>query len=309
MKALLLQLLVLAYMLLPMVGMTEVQAAAQEEIEQHLYIDPKFISQGLPAIRIDHPGTQSNAEKVVQTKQEQPAPKAEPAQEKVAPAVAQPAQEKIIPIQKQAAQVIPANAGVKLPEQPLEDYRLRSGAKLRIKVFGDDELSGEYNIRPDGKLLFPLIGEVYCHNRTVDDVIKEMEARLDDGYLVDPRISIDITKLGTTRVYVLGEVKRAGLFELEKSHNLLDAIGIAGGFTEKAAKRRVYVSRRGMDDFVMQVNMLDLMKEGFNGANVELQEKDCVYVSSNHKLGFAKFLSAFYSFAASWERIDDVRKE
>lgn len=260
-------------------------AAAQEEIEQHLYIDPKFISQGLPAIRIDHPGTQSNAEKIVQTKQEQPAPKA------------------------QAAQVVPANAGMKLPEQPLEDYRLRSGAKLRIKVFGDDELSGEYNIRPDGKLLFPLIGEVYCHNRTVDDVIKEMEARLDDGYLVDPRISIDITKLGTTRVYVLGEVKRAGLFELEKSHNLLDAIGIAGGFTEKAAKRRVYVSRRGMDDFVMQVNMLDLMKEGFNGANVELQEKDCVYVSSNHKLGFAKFLSAFYSFAAGWERIDDIRKE
>lgn len=56
-------------------------------------------------------------------------------------------------------------------------------------------------------------------------------------YLVRPQVSVNILKLGTTRVYVLGEVKKPGLYELEKSHRVLDALGKAEGFTEKAAKK------------------------------------------------------------------------
>lgn len=288
--------------------------AAENQVEEHLYVDPVFIGKDLPPIRVDHPKTEdsNNYEQYYM-------PNTQSGDKKVANTMTvDQALEQVIP-EKSEKQQSTANAtfdsrpAVSNNEagalEASAEHRLRTGAKLRIKVFGDEELSGEYTVRPDGKILFPLIGNVYCKNRTVDDVVKEMEARLDDGYLVDPRISIDITQLGSTRVYVMGEVRRPGMFELEKSNSLLDAIGAAGGFTEKAAKRKVYVSRRGMDDFVMKVNMLDLMKDGYNGANVELQEKDCVYITSNHKLGFARFMGHFYSVLSGWDKVDDMRKD
>ena len=306
MKKKFLSTLMVGCMLLPL------SAAAEDQVEEHLYVDPTFISKDLPPIRVDHPKTEdsNNSEQYYNPVAQKDNKKArnnmtvDQALQQVAPVKAENQQNMSNSNDNFAAY----NNDATIQGEQVE-HRLRTGAKLRIKVFGDEELSGEYTVRPDGKILFPLIGNVYCKNRTVDDVVKEIEARLDDGYLVDPRVSIDITQLGTTRVYVMGEVRRPGMFELEKSNSLLDAIGAAGGFTEKAAKRKVYVSRRGMDDFVMKVNMLDLMKAGYNGANVELQEKDCVYITSNHKLGFARFMGHFYSVLSGWDKIDDMRKD
>jgi len=194
-------------------------------------------------------------------------------------------------------------------------YRMRSGDNVQLTVFGHEDLSSSggsgtgstFMVRPDGKLGLPLIGDVYCANRTVDDVVNEISTRLAE-YIIDPKVSINITKLGTTRVYVLGEVRNQGKLELDKSHNLLDAIGSAGGFTQKSAKRKVYVLRKGMDKFVTQVDLLDLLRKGNQACNVELEEGDCVYLSSNHKFGFMTLLNTVRSIIAGWDDIDDLRK-
>lgn len=194
------------------------------------------------------------------------------------------------------------------------EYLMRSGDQLQIVVFGHEDLSTRpgvsytpYVVRPDGKLAMPLIGDVNCQNRTVPEVAQEITNRLAE-YIIDPQVTINITKLGTTRVYVLGEVRQQGLYELEKSHKLLDAVARAGGFTQKSTKRRIFVARQGMDKFITQVNLLDLLKNGQQRANIELQEGDCVYISSNHKVGLTQILNAIYSIANTVERIDDVRE-
>lgn len=200
-----------------------------------------------------------------------------------------------------------------LEEDSPEEYRMRSGDQLQIVVYGHEDLSTRpgvsytpYVVRPDGKLAMPLIGDVNCHNRTVPQVTQEITNRL-ARYIIDPQVTVNITKLGTTRVYVLGEVRQQGLYELEKSHTLLDAVARAGGFTQKSAKKKVYVVRKGKNDFVAQVNMTDMLKKGNQLGNLELREGDCVYLSSNHKIGLQAIFNAVYSIANTVERIDDVR--
>lgn len=209
------------------------------------------------------------------------------------------------------AQVNPSHSG--------SSYKMRSGDYVELIVYGHDDISScsttgtggggqPYIVRPDGKLGIPLIGDVYCQNRAVEDVVNEITCRLAE-YIIDPKVSINITKLGTTRVYVLGEVRNQGAHELDKSHNLLDAVAKAGGFTQKSAKRRVYVVRQGLDNFVTEVNMLALLRKGNQSCNIELQEGDSVYISSNHKLGFSQVLGMIYSIINSWDTVDDIRKD
>lgn len=193
------------------------------------------------------------------------------------------------------------------------EYLMRSGDQLQIVVYGHEDLSTKpgvsytpYVVRPDGNLALPLIGDVNCRNKTVPQVAQEITTRLSE-YIIDPQVTINITKLGTTRVYVLGEVKTQGLYELEKSHKLIDAVAKAGGFSQKSAKRKVYVVREGMDNFVTQVNMLDLLKNGMHKNNIELQEGDCVYLSSNHKIGLQAIFNAISSISSTINRIDDLR--
>lgn len=204
------------------------------------------------------------------------------------------------------------------PSHSGSSYKMRSGDNVELIVYGHDDISSRsttgtsggqpYIVRPDGKLGIPLIGDVYCQNRAVDDVVNEITCRLAE-YIIDPKVSINITKLGTTRVYVLGEVRNQGAHELDKSHNLLDAVAKAGGFTQKSAKRRVYVVRRGLDNFVTEVNMLALLRKGNQSCNIELQEGDSVYISSNHKLGFSQVLGMIYSIINAWDSVDDIRKD
>ena len=184
------------------------------------------------------------------------------------------------------------------------EYIMCGGDQLQLTVYNHPDLSSPltsttnpYIVRPDGRLSMPLIGDVDVTGKTVSQVQKEITDRLSE-YIVDPMVTINIAKLGTTRGYVLGEVKRQGLYELEKSHNLLDALAKAEGFTESSAKKKVFVIRRGEQNAFMKVNINALLTKGDTSKNITLQEGDCVYLSSNGKIIFQKdilpFLNAWY---------------
>ena len=76
-------------------------------------------------------------------------------------------------------------------------------------------------------------------------------------YIINPNITVNVAKLGTTRVFVMGEVNRQGMYELTKSHRVLDALGAAGGFTQKAAKKDIYLVRNvGTPEENVQKNLI-----------------------------------------------------
>ena len=173
-------------------------------------------------------------------------------------------------------------------------YMLNGGDVLNIQVFDNPELSSPkeggvetnpYVVRPDGYFAMPLIGDINVNNKSTFDVTNEITARLSE-YLKNPIVTINIMKEGSTRVYVLGEVKRQGLYELNKKHNLLDAISSAGGFTQFSAKKNVFVIRSGSQEPVLKVNVKQRMKGKNPSSNIPLYEGDCVFFTSNGKVDF-----------------------
>jgi len=120
-------------------------------------------------------------------------------------------------------------------------YRLGSGDQLRIIVFGEEELSGEFFLDGSGTVSLPLIGEVPATGKTLQEFRSELEARLSDGYLTDPRVSAEV--LNYRPFYILGEVNSAGEYPYTDGLTVLNAVARAGGFTYRANENTVVIQR------------------------------------------------------------------
>ncbi len=178
-----------------------------------------------------------------------------------------------------------------------EDYIMSPGDQLKIQVDGHPDISSagtdansSYIVRPDGKLDFPLIGEIDTSGKTVHMFSEELKEKL-KKFILNPNISVNISKLGTTRVFVFGEIRKQGMFELTKSHRVLDALGAAGGFTVYSAKKNVFLIRNGEKESVKKLNINDYMRKGDMSQNVVLKEGDCLFLTGNQKLTLKEILT------------------
>ncbi|CQR70547.1 Polysialic acid transport protein KpsD precursor [Sporomusa ovata DSM 2662] len=179
-----------------------------------------------------------------------------------------------------------------------QNYQLGPGDVLEIGVWGYEDLQvKEIAVRPDGMIAFPLVGEVHAAGLTSGE-LNQTITRLLSKYVKNPTVTVNIMKFRTTRVYVLGEVTKPGMYELEKQHNLLDAVGIAGSYTKYAAKKKVFVISKNQTEKPRQANLLRLMEKGDMSQNFELADGDVVYLADNNRIDFARdilpWVSAMY---------------
>jgi polysaccharide export outer membrane protein len=131
------------------------------------------------------------------------------------------------------------------PAWKLEDesYRFYPGDKFRIDVRTAPELSGELTIAPDGRVTLPTIGAFMAAGRSVQD----LQAAVEDIYgneLLDPSLVVTPTDFGSQKIFVGGEVKQPGVFELPGEIDPLQAILLAGGWTEEGKPTKVIIMRR-----------------------------------------------------------------
>lgn len=186
-----------------------------------------------------------------------------------------------------------------------EEYRISPGDVLSIGVYGYEELQVKaLVVRPDGLIAFPLVGEVKAAGMTAADFTNSLTERLVE-FVKSPQVTVNVDKFHTTRVYVLGEVTKPGLYEIEKQHNLLDAIGAAGGYTQRAAKKKVFVIKKDKPDHPVAINLLNLLRRGDLSQNIPLADGDVVYLGSNHKIVFTRDILPFISAAAQISDIND----
>jgi polysaccharide export outer membrane protein len=126
------------------------------------------------------------------------------------------------------------------------DYRLGSGDKLRIIVFGEDSLSGEFLISGAGKISFPLIGDIDALGKTIPEIQAAIETKLADGYLKQPKVSAEV--LNYRPFYILGEVVKPGEYPYTNGLTVLNAVATASGFTYRADKKKVFIKRAATDE-------------------------------------------------------------
>jgi len=129
------------------------------------------------------------------------------------------------------------------PPQQTGDYRLGPGDKLRLIVYGEDDLGGTFDVDGAGNVSLPLIGQVQVAGRSARDVENIVTADFADGFLKQPRVNIEIVQYRP--FYVIGEVNKPGQYPYVSDMSVLNAVALAGGYTEKAVESGVYIRRNG----------------------------------------------------------------
>lgn len=153
-------------------------------------------------------------------------------------ALAEPA-DTIAAAQPVAAQPAAAKAAVD------SSYTLGTGDKVRVIVFGEADLSGEFVVDDSGFVRLPLIGQIAAGGRTVRQLENDIAAKLGAEYLRDPRVSIEV--LSHRPFYILGEVNRPGEYPYIAGMSVLNAVALAGGYTYRANRSSVSIRRKGAE--------------------------------------------------------------
>lgn len=149
------------------------------------------------------------------------------------------------------------------------DFTLSSGDSLRVKVFGDEDLSNEYDIDARGYITMPLIGDIQAASLSVNDVQDDIIARLNEGFIVDPKVSIEVISLRP--FYILGEVNNPGSYPTVPEMDVFKAIATAGGLTPRAVKDR-YVIFRGFANNRAEIHADD-QTPVFPGDSIKVKER------------------------------------
>jgi len=151
---------------------------------------------------------------------------------------------------------------------PTEGYRLDTGDQLRITVFDQEQLTGEYRVSDNGSISMPLIGEIAARGQTTGDLEQALVQRLsvEKNLLVNPSVNVQVEAYRP--FFILGEVRNPGQYPCPSGTNVLSAVATAGGFTYRARTDAVSITRKVGTDLM----------EGRADRNSVVQPGDVIYV-------------------------------
>jgi polysaccharide export outer membrane protein len=124
-----------------------------------------------------------------------------------------------------------------------QEYTLGSEDKIRLTVFGEQQLSGEFLVDSSGSVSLPLIGEVKAGGLTLRQFENQVTQKLKQGYLQDPKVSAEVVNFRP--IYVIGEVQKPGQYPYVSDMTVSKAVALANGYTYRASENTVIITRGG----------------------------------------------------------------
>lgn len=121
------------------------------------------------------------------------------------------------------------------------EYRLGAGDRVKVVVFGHEDLSGEYEVGAEGDLSLPLIKSMPAAGLTVQEIEQRITDKLQPDYLKNPRVGVVVAEYRP--FYILGEVANPGSYPYRSNLRVVTAVALAGGFTVRARKNKVFIVR------------------------------------------------------------------
>jgi len=128
------------------------------------------------------------------------------------------------------------------PGAASEEYRVGPGDKLRIEVYKDPQLSQSVQVRPDGKITLPLVGDLEATGRTPLE-LREALAKSLKEYITNPTVTVIVVEALASQVFVMGEVSKPGPIQIYGPTTIVQVLAMAGGFKEFANTKDVQVLR------------------------------------------------------------------
>jgi polysaccharide export outer membrane protein len=120
-------------------------------------------------------------------------------------------------------------------------YRLGTGDKLRVTVFNEKDLSGDFDVNDQGLVALPLIGQVKVGGLTISEAQDLITQKYGKDYLVNPRVNVEV--LNYRPFFILGEVKNPGSYPYVSGMTVLNAVALAGGYTPRANRNNITAKR------------------------------------------------------------------
>jgi len=150
---------------------------------------------------------------------------------------------------------------------------------LAINVWKESDISRSIQVRSDGKISLPLVGEIQAAGRTPLELEKEITAKL-RTYITNPVVTIMVDQINSEKFNVLGQVVKPGSYSLTLAPTVVDAIAIAGGPRDFAKQKNIYILRRNISggEFRIAFNYKDFIKGKTSQQNVQLRPHDIVVV-------------------------------
>jgi polysaccharide export outer membrane protein len=154
----------------------------------------------------------------------------------------------------------PASAAAGSGAAILDEYRMSPGDKLRIEVYKDPQLSQSVQVRPDGKVTLPLIGDIMANGRTPLELRDGIGAALKE-YITNPTVTVIVVEAATAVAYVMGEVNHPGAVSLATPLTVIQALAMAGGLKDFADAKNIRVIRKGsFGDTMIPFNYREAIK-------------------------------------------------
>jgi polysaccharide export outer membrane protein len=159
-----------------------------------------------------------------------------------------------------------------------ENYIIGKGDVLRVFVWRNEQLSSEVVVRPDGKVSLPLLQDLQADGLTVLQLKEEITRRFSE-HINNPRVTVMVNQINSCKVSVLGKVTSPGVYPITGDTTLIEAISMAGGFTEWANKRKITViTHQGGKKKKVRVNYKKIISGKDPSQNIILKRGDTIIV-------------------------------
>ena len=172
----------------------------------------------------------------------------------------------------------PGHQATEVPPPATDDTTLGPGDAFSVRVFGEEALSGDHQVAPDGTINFPLLGAVDVDGLEPTEVADKLQNELRDRDLLrDPHISVYVEEYASKRISVVGAVANPGAFPLEPGMTVVQAISMAGGFSSLANRDGTVVTRRVGDETVRYRVPVERVTRG-QAEDIEVAAGDIIFV-------------------------------
>ncbi|HRJ12325.1 MAG TPA: polysaccharide biosynthesis/export family protein [Alphaproteobacteria bacterium] len=153
--------------------------------------------------------------------------------------------------------------------QTTDLYRLGSGDEIRLTVFGEESMTGNYKVDGAGMISLPLVGNVQAGNLTVAELQMRIAQHLSQGFLLNPRVSVQV--MNYRPFFILGEVNRPNQYPYVEGMKVINAVAVAGGYTYRANERSMTIVRG--NDPTRSKQPADPTTIVMPGDTIEIQER------------------------------------
>jgi len=185
-------------------------------------------------------------------------------------------------------------------------YIIGADDVLYIQLYGDPSMTGLWEVRDDGNIKYPLLGEVKAGGCSLEEFNNLLTEKL-KKYYQDPQVTVTVNTYGSCKVFVLGQVVRPGVYYYQREASVLEVLLLAGGALDSGKKSSVVVIRQlESTPQIMRVNIDKVIDEGLVALNISVRPQDIIFVPKTFITNLNEFLSRIYPSLLTYMTLSNV---